>query len=461
MRKVTLAFVLSLLSSTAIAAGTQTVTINSTTFTDLGAAPVSVQTLNQSVAIVVSDGQPSPGTAGNNLFPGPPVTFQPADSSSHVWAGMLGNPTPVVYAPSPLTISGSFSASVGGFTPSSSGARMTPLTVTTSDSSGPLPTGGVVVVSDVGPNPMYCNVNGIAATVSDVLISSDSWFAFTVPVGVSALHCIATGGSTTANGVGGSGVATGAVAGAAAAGAVTSNQGTPALPASAWPMSITDYGGVNQVGVNAAHQLDVTGPVTVAGGGFASGALSVGSGADGWNVTEGAKADTAYAGSGSASAIAALKGIYNVLVAALPAGTNLIGKVGIDQTTPGTTNNITASFIPHAPVVGATGAITSLVLKASATSSPGGLVWAHAENATATAGYCIIYNAASAPSTGPLTAASVLDFQAIPASGYCDFDLSTHPINASTGVVVLLSSAATPYTYTTGAITGSIAGSAL
>lgn len=61
---------------------------------------------------------------------------------------------------------------------------------------------------------------------------------------------------------------------------------------------------------------------------------------DGELVTIGAKADAAYAGSGSSSVVAALKGIYASLVAALPAGTNLIGKVGIDQTTPGTTNGV-------------------------------------------------------------------------------------------------------------------------
>lgn len=60
--------------------------------------------------------------------------------------------------------------------------------------------------------------------------------------------------------------------------------------------------------------------------------------ADGADAAEGAKADAAYAGSGSASVIALLKGNYNALVAATPAGTNLIGKFGIDQTTPGTTN---------------------------------------------------------------------------------------------------------------------------
>jgi hypothetical protein len=84
---------------------------------------------------------------------------------------------------------------------------------------------------------------------------------------------------------------------------------------------------------------------SVASGAFASGALATGSGTDGWNVTEGTKADSAYAGSGSASIVAALKGIYNALVAALPAGTNLIGKVGIDQTTVGTTNGISIAQI--------------------------------------------------------------------------------------------------------------------
>ena len=44
----------------------------------------------------------------------------------------------------------------------------------------------------------------------------------------------------------------------------------------------------------------------------------------------------------TASEAALLQQIYTALVAALPAGTNLIGKVGIDQTTPGTTNLVAA-----------------------------------------------------------------------------------------------------------------------
>ncbi len=135
---------------------------------------------------------------------------------------------PLFTSSNPGQIAGSFSASLGGFTPSASGARMTPLAVTTSDSSGTLPSGTAAVVSNVGSNPMYCNVNGFAATASDELIPASSWFAFTIPSGVTALHCIATGGSTTANAVGGSGLPTGAGGGGSGGGSVpTGSAGSP------------------------------------------------------------------------------------------------------------------------------------------------------------------------------------------------------------------------------------------
>lgn len=124
----------------------------------------------------------------------------------------------------PLPISGNITASLGGFQPSAAGARGTPLTVTVADSSGNLPAGAAVVaVTNVGTNPMYCNVNGIAATVADQYISSSGgWFAFTIPAAITTLHCIATGGSTTANTVGGSGLPTGTGGGGGASGG-TSN----------------------------------------------------------------------------------------------------------------------------------------------------------------------------------------------------------------------------------------------
>lgn len=130
----------------------------------------------------------------------------------------------------------SVSASVSGFTPSSSGARGTPFTVTTSDSSGTLPTGAVTLVTNVGANPMYCNDNGVAATTSDQYISAGGgWFAFTNPGGTTTLHCIATGGSTTANMLGGTGIPTGTVAGTGAT-TVTANQG------GSWTVAATQSG---------------------------------------------------------------------------------------------------------------------------------------------------------------------------------------------------------------------------
>lgn len=93
------ALALALTASLALAAGTTSYSITSTTFADLGAAPLQIQALGQPVAIVVADSQPSVGTVGNMLLPGPPVIFQPADSSSHVYAAYLGANTTIVASP--------------------------------------------------------------------------------------------------------------------------------------------------------------------------------------------------------------------------------------------------------------------------------------------------------------------------------------------------------------------------
>jgi hypothetical protein len=210
-----------------------------------------------------------------------------------------------------MPVTGTFSASLGGFTPSASGARGTPLSVTVADSSGTLPTGAVVAVTNVGTNPMYCNVNGIAATTSDQYISSSGgWFAFTIPAAITTLHCIATGSSTTANTVGGSGLptGTGGGGGSGGGGAVTLASGAVASGA-------------------------------YSAGSYAAGAVVAGAFLDGWDATQGAKADAAWV-SGSGSVIALLKNIATGVGSAIPAGTAIIGKVGIDQTTPGTTNGV-------------------------------------------------------------------------------------------------------------------------
>lgn len=285
----------------------------------------------------------------------------------------------------PLPIAGSFSASLGGFTPSASGARMTPLTVTTSDSSGGLPSGTVVIVSNAGTtNPMYCNVNAIAATTSDQPILAGSWFAFTIPSGVTTLHCIATGGSTTANGLGGSGLPTGAgggssgggggggaVYGPTAVGSAAANP--PVLVAGTANATATgnvqvvkvDSSGNAQVGVTSSalptgastSALQTTGNTslgTIATNTTNAGTPTLQSGST-TTVTQATAANLnatvtaaslplpngASTSANQATEIASLSTIASNTGASIPAGSAIIGKTGIDQTTPGTTNGVT------------------------------------------------------------------------------------------------------------------------
>jgi hypothetical protein len=97
---------------------------------------------------------------------------------------------------------------------------------------------------------------------------------------------------------------------------------------------------------------------------------------------------------------------------------------------------------------------TSLVAKASA----GNLGAYNCTGITGgSAGYCIVYNGTTAPSTGALTGANVLDFCYFDASARgCSLTRLPTSIAFSTGIVVLITSAASPYTYTTGTDTGAI-----
>ncbi len=69
-------------------------------------------------------------------------------------------------------------------------------------------------------------------------------------------------------------------------------------------------------------------------------------------------------------------------------------------------------------------------------------------------GVCIAYNNATAPSPGALTAAKVLDTCTITSVAGCFLSRIPSGVDYSAGVVILLSSAATPFTYTTGTLTG-------
>lgn len=99
-------------------------------------------------------------------------------------------------------------------------------------------------------------------------------------------------------------------------------------------------------GINASGQMAIAGPVTNTGT-FAVQAAQSGT----WNIT-------------TVTTVSAVTAITN----ALPAGTNLLGKVGIDQTTPGTTNGVSLAQVGSTTVAtgnGVTGAGSQRVTIAS------------------------------------------------------------------------------------------------
>lgn len=282
-----------------------------------------------------------------------PALAQQADPVQIINGG-----TPVSNS-NPLPVSASVSASISGFTPSASGARMTPLAVTTADSSGPLPTGTEVVVSNPGANPMYCNVNGVAATISDqpIAAGAGNWFAFTIPSGVTTLHCIATGGSTTANGVGGSGLPTGAGGGGGGSSSNASVSATgSAVPASATYVGIISGG--NLVGWNGA----ITGTVT-ANLGTLNGA-----------------ATAALQTSGNTTLSSILTAVQGPIPTQAP--TVDIGATGISQTTFGTTNGVVSAASRYQAVAASQ---TATVLQSS-TGATGDYL-----------SHCVIYPASTSP----------------------------------------------------------------
>ena len=94
----------------------------------------------------------------------------------------------------------------------------------------------------------------------------------------------------------------------------------------------------------------------------------------------------------------------------------------------------------------------SFVLKASA----GNLYSVNATSITGGAtGFLVVVDATSAPANGAITP---LDFCAIVSVVGCSLSHGTIPIRYSTGIVALITTAASPYTYTSGVNTAAISG---
>lgn len=225
----------------------------------------------------------------------------------------------------------------------------------------------------------------------------------------------------------------------------------------------------------------------VAAGAYASGAFASGSIASGAMVDLGAIADAAATAGSTGSVSAKLRlmttqlGTINTTLGApmqatggtvgLVAGSAIVGKVGIDQTTPGTTNlvslNTTPSVANGNSVVSApsseslaaiahstsvTAAESCRVLKASA-----GNLYGLRVSIAAVTGYVMVFDATSAPSDGAVTTLAIPAVRVVSdgTSGWYADDFSP-PMRMATGITVCFSSTG-PFSKTASA-TAAIAG---
>jgi hypothetical protein len=155
---------------------------------------------------------------------GSPVTVTGTGTAGTPAAGIItvqGNPSGT-----PVPVSGTFSATIGGFDPTAVG---TPITATTGGATGTLPSGAVVVATNVGStNGAFCALGASSSTSWQYIAPGGGWFAFTVGA-ATQLTCLTSASTTTINMVGGAGLATGVSGGGGSfSGAVTLNS-SPSL----------------------------------------------------------------------------------------------------------------------------------------------------------------------------------------------------------------------------------------
>jgi hypothetical protein len=140
---------------------------------------------------------------------------------------------PLFTSSNPGHVSGSFSASLGGFTPTPSYAQLS--SNSTSSQRVAVPSGAVDVIYNTSANVAYCTYgnNSVTATTSNDVIQANSWVAFSVPSGATNIACISPSGTLTINVSGGSGLPTGSGGGGGGGGSggtVTQGAGSSGNP---------------------------------------------------------------------------------------------------------------------------------------------------------------------------------------------------------------------------------------
>lgn len=156
---------------------------------------------------------------------------------------------------------------------------------------------------------------------------------------------------------------------------------------------------------------------------------------------------------------AAQSGTWNIgsitTLPALVAGSALVGKFGVDQTTPGSTNGV--SLVPNNNAAGSIAPVPSTSAESGHVfkSSAGSTYSAAATNLTATAGFYVLIDAASVPADGAITPKACAP---LPANGAVSINYGDIPGGFSTGIVGVVTSASTCLTKTTGVITAFLSG---
>jgi hypothetical protein len=300
-----------------------------------------------------------------------------ASAPTIVGAGTAGAPSGGVVSiqgvsgGQPVPISGTVSASIGGFAPTP--AYTTPLSVSTTSARVAAPSGTVAVVYNVGSNDAYVTLgnSSVAATTSDDVVKAGGWMAFTL--GSNAyVAAITASGSTTLNVSGGQGIAAGSGGGSAGGSVPTGSAGSPNSAVltvqgigggTAQPVSLASLpalaAGSNTIGAVTqasgpwtTNHTQINGSAVVTSASGVQEVGVVGSTGGALDSAAGAANGRALTIQGNSSGIAVpVSGAFYqatqpVSLASLPAlasGSAVVGKVGIDQTTPGTTNNVTLS----------------------------------------------------------------------------------------------------------------------
>lgn len=122
------------------------------------------------------------------------------------------------------------------------------------------------------------------------------------------------------------------------------------------------------------------------------------------------------------------------IVASLPIGSNVIGKVSIDQTTPGVTNFVQNKEMPDDTATYSIIPYTSAALEASAIvkASAGNLYGFVVTNNNASTRYIQIFNSATLPADGAIPALTI----PVPAGAVLPFDTGKFPNYFTNGIVI-------------------------